>query len=182
MHRPRADFFSAFFLLLMAFGAVLTTLGSRAHALPTDREQPVQVMANTARFNEKTGIATYSGNIVVIQGTLEIRAEEMVITTDPQGAILSTVARGNPARYQQQTDPKKGPVNAEALRIDYDAKNEIVTLTGNAKLKQDGSSFQGNVITYNSVRQQVDARGDGANRVKLVFPPQARESKKDSKK
>lgn len=179
MHPPRADFFLVFFYRLAASAILL--ISTAAHALPTDREQPVQVSANSARFNEKTGIATYNGAVLVKQGSLEIRAEEIVITTDKKGAILTTVAKGNPARYQQQPDPKKGPVNAEALRIDYDAKNEIITLTTNAKLKQDGSSFQGNIITYNSLRQQVDAKGDGTNRVQLVFPPQARESKTDSK-
>ncbi|MFZ5560589.1 MAG: lipopolysaccharide transport periplasmic protein LptA [Pseudomonadota bacterium] len=148
-----------------------------AAALPSDREQPLQVSANSARFNEKTGIATYTGAVVVQQGTLEIRAEEVIIRVDRKGAVTSTEARGAPARYQQQTDPKKGPVTAEAARIDYDASNEIVTLSGNARLRQEGSSFQGSTITYNSLRQQVDAKGEGADRVQLVFPAQARDSR-----
>lgn len=179
MHPHRTDFFPVFFLR-MTLSALLLLAGS-TQALPTDREQTVQVSANNARFNEKTGIATYTGTVIIKQGTLEIRADEIVITTDKQGAILSTIAKGRPATYRQQTDPKKGPVNAEAQRIDYDAKNEIITLTTNARLKQDGSSFQGNIITYNSLHQQVDAKGDGANRVQLVFPPQARPIKNDSK-
>lgn len=178
MHPHRADFFRIVFSCLVF--STLLPLGV-AYALPTDRDQPVQVSADSARFNEKTGIATYSGAVLVKQGTLEIRADEIVITTDKKGAILTSVAKGRPARYQQQIDPKKGLVTAEAQRIDYDAKNEIITLTTNARLKQDGSSFQGNIITYNSLRQQVDAKGDGANRVQLIFPPQIRDNKNDSK-
>lgn len=168
-----------YFLLL----ALLSVSAGTAQALPSDRDQPVQVSADTATADGKTGIATYRGNVMVKQGTLEIRADEIIITTDKKGAILSTVSKGNPARYQQQPDPKKGIVTAEAHRIDYDAKNENIKLTGNAKLKQDGSSFSGQTITYDSQRQQVDAKGDGSNRVQLVFPPQARElNKKDAKK
>lgn len=152
-------------------------------ALPSDREQPISVAANSARLNEKTGIATYTGAVVIRQGTMEIRADEIVVTTDAKGVILSTVARGNPARYQQQPDPKKGIVTAEAARIDFEAQKEIITLTGKARLRQEGSSFQGNTITYNSQSQQVDARGKGAERVQLVFPPQARpETAKDKQK
>lgn len=163
--------------------ALLLVLTGLAQALPGDRDQPVQVSANTATADGKTGIATYRGNVVVKQGTLEIRADEIIITTDKKGAILSTVSKGNPARYQQQPDPKKGIVTAEALRIDYDARSENIKLTGNARLKQDGSSFSGQTITYDSLRQQVNAKGDGSNRVQLVFPPQARElNKKDVKK
>lgn len=153
-----------------------------AQALPSDREQTIRVSANSARFNEKTGIATYTGTVVIKQGTLEIRADEIVITTDPEGNILTTVARGNPAHYQQQPDPKKGLVTAEAARIDYDARNEIITLNGKARLRQNGSSFQGSTMTYNSQTQQVDARGQGAERVQLVFPPQARPNTKDKQK
>lgn len=162
---------------------LLTLLAPAVQALPADREQPVQVAANSARFNEKTGIAVYTGAVVIKQGTLEIRADEITITTDSNGAVLTTVARGSPARYQQQTDPAKGPVSAEAARIDFDARNEIITLTGKARLRQDGASFQGNTITYNAQRQQVDAKGQGQERVMLVLPPTLRATnKKDGKK
>ncbi|MES2917746.1 MAG: lipopolysaccharide transport periplasmic protein LptA [Pseudomonadota bacterium] len=166
---------------LLALALALAT--PVAGALPTDRDQPVSVAANAVRFNEKTGIATYTGAVVIRQGSMEMRADEIVLTTDAKGALLSTVARGAPARYQQQTDPKKGPVVAEAARIDFDARNEVITLTGKARLRQDGSSFQGSTITYNAQRQQVDAKGSGTERVMLVLPPQPREiPAKDKKK
>jgi lipopolysaccharide export system protein LptA len=170
MHRHLVNFIRSVLL-------ILPVIGSNAFALPTDRDQPVQVSANSARFNEKTGIATYTGTVLVKQGTMEIRADEIVITTDKTGAILSAIAKGNPAHYQQLNDPQKGPVMADAKLINYDARNEIITLTTEAKLRQDGSSFQGNVITYNSLRQQVDAKGDSTSRVQLVFPPQPRDTK-----
>lgn len=166
-------------LLLLA----LALAAPGALALPTDRDQPVQISANSARFNEKTGIATYTGAVVIRQGSLEIRADEIVITTDAKGAMLTTVARGAPARFQQQPDPKKAVVTAEAARIDYDARSEVITLAGKARLRQEGSSFQGSTITYNSQRQQVDAKGEGAERVMLVLPPQLRDlPAKDKKK
>ena len=52
---------------------------------------------------------------------------------------------------------------------------DVIVLTGKARLRQDASSFQGSSITYNSARQQIDAKGDGSSRVQLVFPPQARD-------
>lgn len=163
--------------------AGLALLAQASFALPGDRDQPVQIAANSARFNEKTGIATYTGAVVVRQGSMEMRADEVVITTDPSGAVVSSIARGSPARYQQQTDPKKGPVMAEAARIDIDARKEVVTLTGKARLRQEGALFQGNTITYDSQRQQVDAKGQGADRVMLVLPPALRDTdSKDKKK
>ena len=57
----------------------------------------------------------------------------------------------------------------------------MLALTGKARLRQDASSFQGSSITYNSARQQIDAKGDGSSRVQLVFPPQARDLRPDRK-
>jgi lipopolysaccharide export system protein LptA len=152
-----------------------------ALALPTDRDQPLQVAADTASFNEKTGIATYRGAVVIRQGTLEVRADELVLTVDKAGNVTTTVALGKPARYQQQTDPRKGLVSAEASRIDYDLKTETITLSGQARLKQDGASFQGASIVYAIARQQVEAKGDASNRVQLVLPPQPRAPRKESR-
>lgn len=160
--------------LKLVASLLLTLTASLAMALPTDRDQPLQVAADSAHFDEKTGIATYRGAVVIRQGTLEVRADDLVITLDKEGNVTNTVARGKPARYQQQTDPKKGLVTAEAARIDYDLKDEVITLTGQARLRQEGASFQGATITYAIARQQVDAKGDASSRVQLVLPPQPR--------
>lgn len=175
--RPRVASITATMALCMA----PCLLPLPVMALPTDRDQPLQVAADSARFDEKTGIATYKGAVVIRQGTLEVRADDLVITVDKDGNVTSTIAKGKPARYQQQTDPKKGLVMAEASRIDYDLKNETITLTGQARLRQDGASFQGATIVYAIARQQVEAKGDSESRVQLVLPPQPRAPRKDAR-
>ncbi len=159
----------------------LCLLALQGFALPSDRDQPLQVAADSARFDEKTGIATYKGTVMVRQGTLEVRADDLVITVDKEGNVTRTTARGAPARYQQQIDPKKGPVTAEASRIDYDLADETITLTGQARLRQDGASFQGASIVYAIAKQQVEAKGDAGSRVQLVLPPQPRTPRKDAR-
>lgn len=162
-----------------SISAAMFLMAATAVALPTDRDQPLQVSADSARFDEKSGVATYKGSVVIRQGTLEVRADDLVITVDKDGNVTSTIAKGKPARYQQQTDPKKGLVMAEAARIDYDLKNETITLTGQARLRQEGASFQGASIVYAIARQQVEAKGDATSRVQLVLPPQPRTAPKD---
>ncbi len=165
--------------LNLSAGLLLLSLTGAALALPTDRDQPIKVSADNASFDEKTGLAVYRGRVVVRQGTLELTADEVTLTVGKDGAVQKTVAKGKPARYQQQPDEKRGLVTAEASTIEYDARNEKITLAGNAKLKQDSSSFSGANISYSIRGQQIDAKGDGNSRVELVFPPQAREQKKD---
>lgn len=159
---------------LLALG--LLALASTARALPDDRDQPVKVVADSASFDQKSGIAVYTGKVVIQQGTLEVHADQVTVTVDKDGHVQRSVATGKPALYQQVTDPKKGPVHAEADKIDYDMAAQKMILTGNAKLHQDTSSFTGSVITYLMEQQQVDASGDAKTRVELVFPPQARDN------
>ncbi len=152
-----------------------------AAALPTDREQPVNVAADSATFNEKTGIATYTGNIDIQQGSLHITADELVITTDSKGTVLTGVAKGNPAHFQQQPNADKGIASAEASEVTYLARDGIVTLKGNAKLQQDGSSFKSREINYNLDRGEIEAKGDSKNRVQLVFPPPSKENRQSKR-
>lgn len=153
--------------------AAALLLGTEAQALPSDREQPIKVSADSASFDEKTGFAIYRGNVLVQQGTLEMRADEVTLTVDKDGTVQKSLAKGKPARYQQKPAPDKGLLTAEASQIEYDAKADKMTLSGNAKLKQDSSSFTGSTITYFITKQQIDAKGDSTNRVQLVFPPAA---------
>ncbi|PTQ89427.1 lipopolysaccharide transport periplasmic protein LptA [Agitococcus lubricus] len=152
-----------------------------ANALPNDRDQPISIAANSASFNEKTGIATYTGNIEVQQGSLLIKADEIIATVDKQGTIISVVAKGKPARFQQQPATDKGIASAEAEEVNYQARDGLVQLKGNAKLQQDNSSFKSQQISYSLDKGEIEAKGDSKNRVQLVFPPPKKEDRKTKK-
>lgn len=164
-------------LAFMLLGAIAS-----AHALESDRSQPIHVSADSASADQKTGRAVYRGSVVVLQGTLDVRADEVTLTVGSNGNVQKVIAKGNPARYQQRPEAGKGLVTAEAQTVEYDATADRITLTGNARLKQDSSSFTGASISYSINRQQVEAKGDSNNRVQLVFPPQAKDNLKDKAK
>jgi len=160
--------------LLGLLALCLLAVAGAARALPTDRDQPVKVVADSASFDQKSGIAIYTGNVFIQQGTLEVHADQVTVTLDKQGTVQSSVSVGKPAHFQQQTDEKKGVVFADSDKIDYDMANQKLTLSGHAHLHQDASSFEGSVLTYFMDQQQVDATGDSKTRVTIFFPPQPR--------
>ena len=48
--------------------ASLAVVFSRAvYALPPHRQKPLSLLADRATFNEKTGVTTYSGNVIIEQ-------------------------------------------------------------------------------------------------------------------
>ena len=159
----------------------LLLLSSLATALPNDREQPIALAADNATFNEKTGIATYTGNVEIKQGSLLIKAEQISATTDKEGKILTVVATGKPAHMQQQPSLEKGIATAQAEEITYQARDGLIVLKRNAKLEQDGSSFKSLEIMYSMDKGEIEAKGNSQNRVQLVFPPPKKEEKKKKK-
>ena len=89
-----------------------------AMALDSDRDQPIQIVADLAVRDELAGETRYEGNVVLTQGSLVITADTLSIrhNTDEADKI---VAKGKPATLVQQPTPDQAPVDASALRIEY---------------------------------------------------------------
>lgn len=142
-----------------------------SHALPSDANQPIKLLADKATYSERTGVTSYSGNVIITQGTLKLTAANITVNLSPNRSINSAVATGSPATMQQVVTQEKGLAKGQANKIDYNAMTGIITLTGNAKLTQNGASFAGNVIRYSLKAGDVEATAGGSQRVELVFPP-----------
>lgn len=150
-----------------------------AAALPEDRDQPIRIEADEALRDEKQGFTRYQGNVKMNQGSLHIQADQVTIYHVDEEAD-KIVARGKPARFQQQPEAEKGPVKASAETIEYYKNDDRVQLLNNASIEQDGSTVTGDSIEYFITEQRVRADSDrsrGDRRVQVVIPAQAMENK-----
>ena len=150
---------------------MLLVLPLYSHALPSDANQPIKLLADKATYSERTGITSYSGTVIITQGTLKMTADNITMNLSQSRSINSAVATGRPATMQQVVTQEKGLAKGQANKIDYNALTGIITLTGNAKLVQNGASFAGNVIRYSLKAGDVEATAGGNQRVELIFPP-----------
>ncbi|NWL79955.1 lipopolysaccharide transport periplasmic protein LptA [Pseudomonas taiwanensis] len=168
--------------LLLSLG---TALGSAAAwALPTDRDQPIRVQADSAELDDKQGVAVYRGNVVITQGTLKITGDTVTITQDANGDVEVFTSVGKPAYYEQKPAVDKEIVKAYGLTIQYFAANERIILLDQAKVVQEGNTFEGEKIVYDTQRQIVNAgRATGTNvstprpRIDMVIQPKKKEQK-----
>ena len=156
---------------LCATAVIASTASFQANALPSDAQQPIRLLADKATYSERTGVTSYSGNVTITQGTLKLAADNITVNLSDGRSIQSAIATGRPATMQQVVTKEKGLAKGQANKIDYNAQNGIVTLTGNAKLTQNGASFAGNVIRYSLKAGDVEATAGGSQRVELIFPP-----------
>ena len=74
--------------LLLCLAAVF---GSPASwALPTDREQPIRVQADSAELDDKQGVAVYRGDVVVTQGSMKLTANRAQVFQSMQAPCHET--------------------------------------------------------------------------------------------
>ncbi len=165
-------------LLLLSVPALLT------QALPDDRDQPIHITADKALRDDKKGVTIYSGNVQLVQGSLELEADKLTIFHNSEDAN-EIIAEGRPAKMRQRPEVDKGIVNAHAEIIKYFRAEDRVHLQINARIEQDGAVVAGDSIEYFIAKQVITAESDPtrpSGPVVVVIPPnvQQKEGKKEA--
>jgi len=151
-------------------------LASAARAEQADSTKPTQIEANRMHSDDAKRTSTFEGNVVVTRGTLNIRADRIVVRQDAAGNQFAT-ATGNPVRFRQRQDPKPPDtegvwLEGEAKRIELDEKAGKIELFDSARVNRGGEEVTGNYIL---VDQRSDlfsvTPGKGEGRVRLTIPP-----------
>lgn len=159
-------------LCKMAAGVGLLLAAAATSALPEDREQPIHIESNRAERQERTGLTIYEGDVVITQGSIRVEADKVVVYTENHQAVRIE-ATGNPARYRQILEHGDPPVHARSQLIDYRVQEDMLILSRDAHLEQEGSTITGERIEYDLVQEIIRAQGDleGRQRIHMVIPP-----------
>ncbi|MEH6443904.1 MAG: lipopolysaccharide transport periplasmic protein LptA [Oceanospirillaceae bacterium] len=157
-----------FWVLLAAISCSQTV-----SALPEDRNQPIDVVANNAVLDDKTGITTLTGAVKIIQGTMAITADKLVISRNKNGDISKMLATGKPSHFTQQQQKGQPYSKAWGSNMIYSVSEQKITITGNARVEQLKDKFTGEVIVYHMDKAIVNAKG-GKQRVKMIIQPKGK--------
>lgn len=148
-----------------------------AHALKEDRDQPVQITADTVDMNEKTRVAVYRGHVRMRQGSAEIHADRVEVRLrESENKVETMRVTGNPARLKVRPDDKDEDVHASAREMIYRAIARRVELRGDALLRQGRNELGGEDITYDLDEKRLSATGGkSGGRVHAVLYPKKTE-------
>lgn len=163
-------------LLLSAAVFFATAISLPASALPTDREQPISIDADSAERSEKLGTTIYTGSVQMDQGTLRILADKVTVYSNDDG-VERIIAVGAPAHLQQRPSLDKDIVIARGNEITYTLVNEKIVIVDDAFLEQDGSTTKAKRIDYDVAN--ATAKTSGNERVKMVIQPQKKSPAKN---
>lgn len=174
MNRPLLHRLTRFNLYLLISGFSTTTL----YALSTDKNQDIEIESNTANLDDTKNISIYSGNVVVVQGSMRITGDKMTIYYTDANELEKIIMEGNPATFKQLPDNSSVYDEAEALIMEYYEITNLIVLEKEAKVKQGDRRLQADHVEYDTNLSQVRANSNEAatgattedTRVKLVIP------------
>jgi lipopolysaccharide export system protein LptA len=134
---------------------------SVAYAEKADQDKPIVLEATKVSGNDVQQTYELDGEVLITKGSILMTGEKVKIKVDPEGYEYVDV-RGLPGLIASFRQRREGPAdefmqgNGEV--ITYNAKTELLTLTGNASLKrllnmQMLDQVFGNIIQYDDIKQ-----------------------------
>ena len=172
-HRRHQKMLNKLFTNLSLF--LLIMLSQYTMALPEDSKLPINIQSD--RASQKTlkngGKTEYFGNVLMTQGSLKISGDHIIVFSK-DSKVTSIEALGKPAHFEQQSDPDKAPIKANANRLDYHLKQDMIILSENASIEQNNTTVSGKRIEYNIASEQVKATSgkEESSRVRMILIPE----------
>jgi lipopolysaccharide export system protein LptA len=167
-----------------------------------NQDQPIQIEAATLEVQDKNKMATFSGDVQVVQGDTTIKCQTLVVFYGAEhgpGQGKAVAAQPAPGALQgahiQQIVPQRqqdirriearGGVtviskdqNASGDLGVYDLKKKTITLTGNVVVSQGQNVLHGDrvVVDTTTGNAHVESGGTSQNRVRALILPNKNEN------
>lgn len=164
--------------IILSVLIVTTSITTNVYARSDDSEKPINIIADTAELNDKTGISIYRGNVEMIQGTTTLTGDVVTVYTK-DNEVTKIISVGNLATYQETTDDGD-IVYAESEEMIHNKTAQKVELFRRGKITQVGNVIKSDYILYLTEEGLIDT-GTKKDRIKITIQPKSKPSKEDAK-
>ncbi len=158
-----------------------------AQAEKADRSKPIVIEADKDGVADRVRqVVVYSGNAVLSQGTLLLRADRIETRETPDGyrAAAAVGSKAQPATWRERRDGGDETTEGSAERVDYDGRADRVRLSGGAVLRRLRAGkvveeVSGGLIVWDNAAGVFTVEGGAASvanptgRVRTVLSPRA---------
>ena len=149
---------------IAAQGAMAQGAGVAFGGLTQDTSAPVNVTSDELAVDQASGLATFTGNVVVTQGDLKLTAPRVEVAYTADRSAIETVHATGGVTIVSPTDAAEG---REAV---YTIGTGEVVMTGDVLLTQATSAISGQRL----VIDLDTGKGAMTGRVQTVFGPRAK--------
>ena len=168
----------------LAVAALLLAPGARAEK--ADRTKPMNVEADAGRYDDVKQVGTFSGNVVVTKGTIQIRAGQIEVRQTAEGyqSGMATAAPGKLVSFRQKREGVDETIEGLADRVEYDSRSDTVRFVGHAVVRRSrgatlADETAGSLISYDNAAEVFSVSGGVAassaanpsGRVRAVLTP-----------
>ena len=149
-------------ILSLALAAAPALAQNTGFGNAQDMKLPVEVTSEQLSVDQKTGVATFTGKVVIVQGQMRLAADRVTVTyaQGDKRRISAMHAEGNVTMVS-------GEDAAESRAADYDVESGNVVLTGDVLMTQTGNVVAGEKVVVNLATGTAQASG----RVRSVLQP-----------
>ncbi len=152
-----------------ALQALLVLAWGPAFAERADKNKPLNLEADSARYDDAKKIMVAEGAVLITKGTMVMRAARIEQREDKEGNqfLQATPKAGERVFFRQKREGLDEFMEGEAERIEYDGKADVLKLVGRAVMRRlrgntlaDESS--GNQIVFNNFTETLNVNGTPA--------------------
>lgn len=137
-------------------------------------QAPIIIDSERGETDLRTGITRVQENVSIQRGAMFVEADTgEVIRRD--GRISVVELTGNPVKWQDRLEDGS-EVRGESQKIHFDVIENVVTLTGNARLVHERGEFNGDELVYDLDTENLVGRASEGNRVRVIIEPENGES------
>lgn len=159
---------------------------SFSHAERADRDKPVEIEADQAQVDDAKQTSTFTGRVVLTQGTMVIRGDKLVVAQDKSGFKHGT-AYGHTASFRQKREGLNEYVEGYGERIEYDTNADTVDFYVQARVKRAQDEVRGEHVIYNSKTEifqadSKDAAKGAPGRVHAILYPKSKSGEEGAAK
>lgn len=169
-------------VLLTSLLAALCALPARAEK--TDRAQPLNFAADSARVDDAQRLNILSGNVEITKGSMTVLSDRVEVRQNADGSQTATAlgGQGGRAYFKQKREGLDESIEGEAEKVVYEGKDDTVHFTGRAVMRRlKGTTLTdevtGQVIVYDNKTSVFQVVGNAGNtsttkgRVRGVITP-----------
>jgi lipopolysaccharide export system protein LptA len=121
---------------------------------------------------EQENISIYVGNVKLVQGSLHVNSDRLVIHFNDAKELTLIEMTGKPATLRQ-LDNLQQQIFGEAEQIDHSEAESTIIMRRSACLDQDGDIIRSDLIRLNTATNAIEAGGsESKERVTMVINPQ----------
>jgi len=154
---------------------ILAMLSQPVLAERADRDKPLQLEASRISIDDAKKIQILEGDVIVIKGTMMLRADRVVITEDQYGFQKGVAFGGKDglARIRQKREGKDEYSEGEAERIEYNTNSEVAEFFHRAWVRSGEDQVKGDYIWYDGISEKYLVTA-GQNRDPKASPARVR--------